>query len=96
MSQMSEYRYSERGCIRRGDVFRARGGPTFKGSRCGDPGLYRMLNVEQQDDRIYLLAVPVDRHGIQTGGQKLLFVKGDEYDGLSCRMRPYRVSRVRT
>lgn len=84
---MTEYRYSERGRIKRGDVFRAR--------RCDRPGRYKLLAVEQDAERIYLLAVPVDRHGIQSGGQTLLFVSGPDRQGIAGTWSPCRVARCR-
>ena len=94
----AEYRYSERGVIRAGDTFRARGGSTYRGTRVGVPGLYRMLAVETRRQRVYLVAVPVDRHGIQKGGTVLLYVSGKPYrlSGLEeWIVRPYRVARKR-
>lgn len=95
---MNEYRYSERGRLRVGEVFRARGGPTYKGSRVGSPGLYKLLAVEQYRQRVYLVAVPVDRHGLQKAGVTTLYVSGKPYrlpqlpDWV---VRPYRVARKR-
>lgn len=93
-----EYRYSERGCIRQGDTFRASGGPTYKGARVGSPGLYRLLAVETCRQRVYLIAVPVDRHGLQKSGVTTLYVSGKPYrlpqlpDWI---VRPYRVAKKR-
>lgn len=93
-----EYRYSERGLIRAGDTFRARGGATYRGSRVGEPGLYRMLGIHQCRQRVYLEAVRVDRHGLQTGGVSLLYVAGKPYrlrELPDWIVRPYRVSKCR-
>lgn len=90
---MTEFRYSERGCIRQGDTFRARGGPTYRGSRVGSPGLYRLLGIEGDN----LVAVAVDRYGIQKGGVSTLYV-GKPYrlpELPEWIVRPYRVARKR-
>ena len=95
---MIEYRYSERGCIRCGDTFRARGGPVYKSSRVGEPGMYRLLDIEQCRQRVYLVAVRVDKHGLQCGGTALLFVEGKPYrlrELPDWIVRPYRVARLR-
>lgn len=95
---MLEYRYSERGVIRCGDLFRARGGPTYRGSRVGAPGRYRLLGVEECRQRVYLLAVPVDRYGVQKGPVGLLLVQGRAWrlpELPEWLVRPYRVSRIR-
>ena len=95
---ITEYRYSERGRIRAGETFRARGGPTYRGSRVGEPGLYKLLGVEATPERVYLVAVQVDKHGLQKGGTSTLFVSGKPYPlaGLdSWIVRPYRVARKR-
>lgn len=95
----NEFRYGERGVIRPGDTFRARGGTTYKGSRVGEPGLFRMLAVETgKRGRVYLAAVPVDRYGVQRGGTRTLYVRGKPYrlaglENWVCRA--YRVSKVR-
>lgn len=96
---MTEYRYSERGCIRQGDTFRARGGPTYRGSRVGAPGLYRLLSVETDSHGINLVAVAVDRHGLQKGGVNTLLVSGKPYRLPQLPewiVRPYRVARKRS
>lgn len=93
-----EFRYSERGLLRAGDTFRARGGATYKGSRVGEPGLYRMIGIHRCRQRVYLEAVRVDRHGLQVSGVSLLYVSGKPYrlDGLeNWIVRPYHVSRCR-
>lgn len=93
-----EFRYGERGVIRAGDLFRARGGPTFRGGRVGEPGLYRLLAVERCRSRVYLVAVRVDRQGVQVGGVYSLFVAGKPYRLPALPewvVRPYRVSRCR-
>lgn len=95
----NEFRYGERGVIYRGDTFRAKGGPTYKGARVGEPGLYRLIRVHRtKRGRVYLEAVPVDRHSIQKGGTHTLYVEGKPYRlaGLENWLcRPYRVAKVR-
>jgi hypothetical protein len=97
---MNEYRYSDRGVIRVGDVFRASGGETYNGARCGSPGRYKLLAiVEGRKGRIYLECQRCDRHGVPTGGYRLLYVQGKPYrmKGLTnLVVRPYKVSRQRS
>ena len=95
---MIEYRYSERGRIRAGEVFRARGGPTYKGQRVGSPGYYRLIGVEEYRCGTYLVAARVDRYGVQAGGTVTLYVSGDSYELEELPgwlVRPYRVARKR-
>lgn len=92
------YRYSERGVLRQGDLFRARGGPLYKGSRVGYPGRYRLLGIEVGKQRVYLVAVPVDKYGLPCGGSALLYVDGDSYPLVGLPdwiVRPYTVSKLR-
>ena len=94
----TEYRYSERGLLRPGDTFRARGGPTYRGSRVGQPGLYRLIGIEECRQRVYLVAVQVDRHGQQRAGVCTLYVSGKPYRLPQLHdwiVRPYRVARKR-
>lgn len=96
---MTEYRYSERGCIRQGDTFRARGGPVYRGSRVGSPGLYRLLSVETDSHGVNLVSVPVDRHGLQKAGVITLYVSGKPYRLPQLPewiVRPYKVARKRS
>lgn len=95
----AEYRYSERGVIRQGEIFRARGGPTYKGQRVGSPGLYKLLDVVIQKKRTYLLGMLVNKHGLPVGGTSLLYVKGSPYplDGLpDWAVNPYKISKKRS
>ena len=67
--------------IQKGTIFRARGGPTFRGEPVGAPGLYRAIGSEPDPDRdrLHIIAYPVDRHGVQTGGTMLIYAKGESY-----------------
>lgn len=99
MDEPVEYRYSERGVIRKGELFRARGGPTHNGSRVGEPGIYKLIGIEYgKKDRVYLLAQKCDRQGIPTGGSTLLYVKGKPYKLASLSswvVRTYRVYSIK-
>lgn len=98
LTMIPEFRYSDRGCIRAGDTFRARGGPTYRGTRVGSPGLYRLIDVEQCRQRTYLVAVAVDRHGLPKSGVSTLFVSGKSYRLPELEewiVRPYKVARKR-
>lgn len=95
---IEEFRYSERGVIHTGDMFRARGGPTYKDSKVGSPGLYRMIGVETQGTRVYVLASPVSKYGLPCGGTRLLYVKGPAHrlkDLPDWIIRPYKIAKVR-
>lgn len=96
---MTEYRYSERGVIRPGDTFRARGGSTYHGRRVGPRGRFRAVGIETDRRGTYIVAYQVDRHGLPTSGTTLLYVSGrpwrmrDLPEGWI--VRPYRVAKCR-
>jgi hypothetical protein len=63
----------------KGEIFRVMGGPTYRGEAIGLTGLFRAVSFEEQLGRKYVLAQPVDRYGVQQGGQVLLYIEGDSH-----------------
>lgn len=99
MCDCTEYRYSERGRIRPGDLFRARGGTTYNGRRVAPRGRFRAIGIETHKRGIYIHAARVDKYGIQCSGTVLLYVDGKPYhpEGLpdGWIVKPSRVAKCR-
>lgn len=95
---ITEYRYSDCGTIRVGQEFRARGGPTYGDKRVGMPGRYRLNEIVRKGERVWFVATPIDKYGIPSGGEYMLFVSGTPYRLKTLPnwvVRPYRIARIR-
>ena len=100
-----EFRYSEHRTIRRGDLFRVTGGPTFGASRFGVRGWFRFISAYCKAKRWYVLCEAIEPSAIDHKTGKLsitnthtLFVQGPSYPHPCCpgvMMRPYQIARVR-
>lgn len=78
-SRESTFRYSPRGELKRGDLFRVSGGPIYQNKRrLGHRGTFKFQYAFQIGKRVYIEAREVDpNYGY--GRSVTLFVKGRSY-----------------
>jgi hypothetical protein len=99
--QLYEYRFGKRGILRAGDLFRASGGPFFRGTdgrgeklrhSLARPGLYRFLSYIVSRQRGWINAFHLERHSYET-----LYVTGRTFRSPTIAgvvNRPYRIRTV--
>src|SRR5262245_52083893 len=98
LMQADEYRFGKRGVLRKGDQFRAQGGPVYVGRdgrprRIGRPGVYKFICCLIHRTRIWLQA-----RSVKCGSCETLYVKGPKFRSPNCPgvvNRPYRIALVR-
>ena len=100
MAQIHDEFRLKRGVLRKGSLFRARGGPVYEDpraslfkTRIGRPGVYGFISYLVQRKRGWINCRHVDRLSYET-----LYVTGPTYRSPAIPgvvNRPYKISRVR-
>ena len=100
--QLNEYRFGKRGFIRTGDLFRASGGPFYRGTdergrkllrSLARPGMYRFVSYIVNRRRGWINAFHLERHSYET-----LYVTGRTFRSSTIPgvvNRPYKIRAVK-